>query len=80
KTTSTTVNYADTPNQAPSIRQPPTYNQNKLLEVLIKTTLAMIIEINLALKVEIITEIEVGHMTETTIDSTEPFLENVVEK
>jgi hypothetical protein len=55
-------------------------NQNDLLEVLIKTTLAVIIVISLALEVEIITEIEVGHKTETTIDSTEPLLENVVEK
>ncbi|CAG8712591.1 11870_t:CDS:2, partial [Cetraspora pellucida] len=55
-------------------------NQNELLEVLIKTTLAMIIIISLALEVEIITEIEVGHKTETTIYSTEPLLENVVEK
>jgi hypothetical protein len=55
-------------------------NQNELLEVLIKTTLAVIIEINLALEVEIITEIEVGHKTETTIDLTELLPENVVEK
>ncbi|CAG8789938.1 8945_t:CDS:1, partial [Cetraspora pellucida] len=52
-------------------------NQNELLKVLIETTLAMIIIISLALEVEIITEIEVGHKTETTIDSTEPLLENV---
>ncbi|CAG8799373.1 12537_t:CDS:1, partial [Cetraspora pellucida] len=52
-------------------------NQNELLEVLIKTTLAMIIVISLALEVEIITEIKVGHKTETTIDSTEPLFENV---
>jgi len=55
-------------------------NPNELLEVLIKTTLVVIIEINLALEVETITEIEVGHKTETTIDLTEPLLENVVEK
>src|ERR1043165_6454543 len=55
-------------------------NQNELLEVLIKTTLVVIIVINLTLEVEIITEIEVGHKTETTIDLTEPLLENIVEK
>jgi len=55
-------------------------NQNEFLEVLIKTTLAVIIVISLALEVEIITETEVSHKTETTIDSTEPLLENIVEK
>jgi hypothetical protein len=40
----------------------------------------VIIVISLALEVEIITEIEVGHKTETTIDLTEPLLENEVEK
>jgi hypothetical protein len=55
-------------------------NQNELLEVLIKTTLVVIIVINLALEVEIITKIEVGHKTETIINLTEPLLENVVEK
>ncbi|CAG8753370.1 7624_t:CDS:1, partial [Cetraspora pellucida] len=52
-------------------------NQNELLEVLIKTTLTVIIVISLALEVKIITGIEVGHKTETTIDSTEPLLKNV---
>ncbi|CAG8838125.1 20732_t:CDS:1, partial [Cetraspora pellucida] len=52
-------------------------NQNELLEVLIKTTLTMIIEINLVLEIEIIIETKVGHKTETIIDSTEPLLENV---
>jgi hypothetical protein len=55
-------------------------NQNELLEVLIKTTLTMIIKTNLALEVEIITGIEAGHKTETTIDLTELLPENVVEK
>ncbi|CAG8837256.1 10650_t:CDS:1, partial [Cetraspora pellucida] len=55
-------------------------NQNELLEVLIKTTLAMIIEINLTFEVEIITEIEVSHKTETTTDLTKPLPKNVVEK
>ena len=55
-------------------------NQNELLEVLIKTTLTIIIVINLAFKVEIIIETEVGRKTETIIDLTEPLLENVVEK
>jgi len=55
-------------------------NQNELLEVLIKTTLAMIIEINLALEVETIIGTEVGRKIETTIDLTELLLENVVEK
>ena len=55
-------------------------NQNELLEASIKITPAVIIVINLAFEVEIITETEVGHKTETTIDLTEPFLKNIVEK
>src|ERR1043165_6736999 len=55
-------------------------NQNELLEVPIRTPLAVTIVINLALEVETIIETEVGHKTETIIDLTEPLLENVVEK